>query len=68
MLYYMTSTCLFGYDVSVQCDEISALQQSVCSANMTITSLKQKMEQDKVRMQYTDHKKQESFTHCKNVY
>ncbi|XP_077067426.1 kinesin-like protein KIF15 isoform X2 [Siphateles boraxobius] len=30
-----------------QCDEISALQQSVCSANMTINSLKQKIEQDK---------------------
>ncbi|XP_048014235.1 kinesin-like protein KIF15-A isoform X2 [Megalobrama amblycephala] len=30
-----------------QCDEISALQQSVCSANTTINSLKQKIEQDK---------------------
>ncbi|XP_051546297.1 kinesin-like protein KIF15-A isoform X2 [Myxocyprinus asiaticus] len=30
-----------------QCDEISALQQSVCLANMTISSLKQKIEQDK---------------------
>ncbi|KAK2867619.1 hypothetical protein QQF64_023345 [Cirrhinus molitorella] len=30
-----------------QCDEISALQQSVCSSNMTINNLKQKIEQDK---------------------
>ncbi|XP_052400045.1 kinesin-like protein KIF15-A isoform X2 [Carassius gibelio] len=30
-----------------QSDEISALQQSVCSSNMTINSLKQKIEQDK---------------------
>ncbi|XP_051978740.1 kinesin-like protein KIF15-A [Xyrauchen texanus] len=29
-----------------QCDEISALQQSVCSANNTISSLRQKIEQD----------------------
>ncbi|XP_043083993.1 kinesin-like protein KIF15-A [Puntigrus tetrazona] len=30
-----------------QSDEIGALQQSVCSSNMTINSLKQKIEQDK---------------------
>uniref|UniRef100_A0A673HY36 Kinesin-like protein KIF15-A n=1 Tax=Sinocyclocheilus rhinocerous TaxID=307959 RepID=A0A673HY36_9TELE len=30
-----------------QSDEVSALQQSVCSSNMTINSLKQKIEQDK---------------------
>uniref|UniRef100_A0A8C1L8H9 Kinesin family member 15 n=1 Tax=Cyprinus carpio TaxID=7962 RepID=A0A8C1L8H9_CYPCA len=30
-----------------QSDEISALQQSVCSSSMTITSLEQKIEQDK---------------------
>ncbi|XP_073688480.1 kinesin-like protein KIF15 [Garra rufa] len=30
-----------------QSDEISALQQSVCSSNMTINNLKQKIEQDK---------------------
>lgn len=56
MLHGMTSTCLFGCDVSVQCDEISGLQQTVCSANTAINSLKQKIEQDKVRMQYTDQK------------
>uniref|UniRef100_A0A8C2GED5 Kinesin family member 15 n=1 Tax=Cyprinus carpio TaxID=7962 RepID=A0A8C2GED5_CYPCA len=41
-----------------QSDEISALQQSVCSTNMTINSLEQKIEQDKVRTQCTDHRSQ----------
>uniref|UniRef100_A0A8C1WV22 Kinesin family member 15 n=1 Tax=Cyprinus carpio TaxID=7962 RepID=A0A8C1WV22_CYPCA len=41
-----------------QSDEISALQQSVCSTNTTINSLEQKIEQDKVRTQCTDHRSQ----------